>query len=131
MGFLTVHRICNAANGPAPTREALSSMLDQMTRTLAELRHRPVRILKVESWPWRKLGGGDQLLARLRIECEDGEPTKTFHSWYQWQHPRWEWSLAMLPTVDLTSVESVAAIRPLPPPDAVRHPSASAQEARP
>lgn len=105
-GFLTVHRICNASKGPEPTRAVLCEMLDQLTRTLAALGLRPVRVLKTESWSWRaQPNGHEELLARLRIECEPGEPTRPFASWYQWQHPAWVWSLAMLPTVDLTAVE--------------------------
>src|SRR6266700_3903850 len=94
------HRLCHANNAPAPTIAALSEMLDQLTRTLAELRHKPTRILKTECWGW-----SGQILVRLRIECEAGEPARPFASWFQWQHPRWEWSLAMLPTVDLARTE--------------------------
>jgi hypothetical protein len=125
MGLLTVHRVCRNTGGPAPTRAALCEMLDQLTRTLAELGHKPLRILKSESWKVRPQDGEGWMLARLRIECEEGEATRPFASWYQWQHPRWEWSLAMLPTVDLTATERLVAVHPLPPPDASHH------EARP
>lgn len=118
MGFLTIHRICSSANGPAPTRAALCEMLDGLTRAMAELGRRPVRILKAESWKVRPQGGDGWLLARLRIECEGGEATRPFASWYQWQHPQWTWSLAMLPTVDCGAVERahVDRLALVPPP---------------
>lgn len=72
MGILTIHRICSSHSGPAPTRPALCEMLDGLTRTLAEVGHRPLRILKTESWQVRPQGGDGWLLARLRIECEPG-----------------------------------------------------------
>lgn len=123
MGFLTIHRICNAINGPAPTRVTLCEMLDQLTRTLAELGQRPTRILKTESWR----AGGEKMLVRLRIECETGDPARPLATWYQWQHPKWEWSLAMLPIVHCGGVERTHVERLMLVPPAPQN----AHEARP
>lgn len=119
MGLLTVHRVCRTQSGPAPTRQALCELLDQLTRTLADLGHKPVRILKSESWKCRPQDGEGWLLVRLRIECEPGEPTRPLGSWYQWQHPCWQWSLAAIPAVDCESVyrghiEPLSLVKPVP-----------------
>lgn len=128
MGILTIHRICSSIAGPAPTGPALSEMLDGLTRTLAEVGHRPVRILKTESWQVRQQGGDSWLLARLRIECEPGEPMRPLACWYQWQHPTWQWSLAMLPTVDCGAVERAGVERLILAPPGAR---GAPPEARP
>lgn len=102
MGFVTTHRWFSHAvggnggghSGPQPPRAVLKSMIAECVDFLAETGMRPVRV-ELETWsrpPHVEPAENNALCARMRLEVEPGALDQPFATWFQWQHPRWEFS---------------------------------------
>lgn len=71
--------------GATPPRPALRGMLDDLDRQLRLAGLAPVSLV-CRSWL-----EGEKAIAWITLAVESGEPSRTLSSWYEWQHPVWQW----------------------------------------
>lgn len=97
MGFVTCHRwfpLTPGSRGPQPPRPVLDAMLKELDGFLLQTHSRPVR-LETETWqrpPTVEPTERNDACVRIRIEVKPGFSEQPLRGWYEWQHPKWEWS---------------------------------------
>jgi hypothetical protein len=93
---LTASRECRSTDA-TPGYPPLRIMLDELEAKLAARGLKPFAV-SVSSWRT----AADRILARIEIEAAPGAPgafAQSLRSWFQWQHPTWNWSSEPMPMV--------------------------------
>lgn len=70
---------------PLPPRRALKSMLAELEQQIVDLGYFPTGVA-CRSWL-----EGTGAVARISLVAWPGDMTRSLASWYEWQHPRWNW----------------------------------------
>lgn len=93
-------RSCSIRHRPAPPRGAIRMMLAELECELDERSLMPVT-LTCEAWPVPRASTDEHsALARIRIEAEQGALKRSLASWYEWQHPTWQWTSEPQPALE-------------------------------
>lgn len=71
---------------PQPPRPVIVAMLRELSGQLAALGYRPIAL---DCGSFFNSNGDN--VATITIAVEPGEPTRPLATWYEWQHPRWQW----------------------------------------
>lgn len=88
----------NYSRGVRPPRDKIKKMLAGMETVLRARGSVPVH-LSVETWrmPIKMRIHDSDCMARITIRTAPGELHRSLVSWYEWQHPFWQWSCQPVP----------------------------------
>lgn len=87
---------------PKPPRDAIEIMLKDLSVELARGGLAP-RELLCRTFVY----GGDDYRSFIEILAEPGEPQHSLRSWYEWQHPNWQFCEPP-PAIDGAAIHSLA-----------------------
>lgn len=92
-----------SGQGGAPPYAAVVLLLETIERSLQRAGMKPVNLC-CEAWRVPDRPDGMDQLALISIDGEPGEIHAPLRSWYQWQHPRWDYSRAPRPALEPIAV---------------------------
>jgi len=115
----TLERHCLFTRGSAnslvarPPRPAIVLMLAELERELKERGLAPCALACL-AWPVpRSKTDEHSALACIRIEAGPGDlGGRSLVSWFEWEHPRWEWTQEPRPALDHVNLITMRSAAP-------------------